>query len=107
MKRLQEFEIDGISIYVYVDEEGGIYEAGRGSETIEKIITETSDIILAPALLFAKQFAKSIKEMDDKPKKANLEFYTKIVAGSGKLLNVIVEGEAEASVKVSLEWELK
>lgn len=124
MKKIQPIKIKGSDITVYIEVED-VEETDNFSERIQenipagkkdtkkmkntsaKVIELTTDVILAPAYFFAKQLHNTIEKMENKPEKAKIEFYTKIVLGTDGILNIITNLKGEASMKVILEWDIE
>ena len=107
MKQLVEFEIDGGSIFVEVDEvpanqDGralrGKAQSGEGDSRTQRFVDAVEKV--RPA---AEAVLKTFQEMST-PEEIGLEFGVKFNAKAGAILASV---DSEATFKVSLKWTNK
>jgi len=88
--------IDGVQFYVEVADQQGVGTVGLDDAFSFDGVRETVEAIAA-------QMAGIWDRV--KPSEASVEFGLKLVAKSGRLTGLLVEGGGEASLTVTLTWK--
>jgi hypothetical protein len=101
MKNILEFELDGESVYVEVEEsEIGARRTGRREDGVEKTGKKFTEVIsrIRPV---AEAVFNGLREMQS-PDEIGLEFGIKLNATAGV---IFAAGGSEATFKVALKWK--
>jgi len=101
MKKIIQFDLDGMPVCVEVEEkEGGSQRVSRSEDGIEKTNARFQDALahIKPA---AEAVLKTFQDINT-PAEINLEFGVKFNAKAGVLF---ASADSEATFKVSLKWK--